>query len=33
MSGFDKLTLNDGSYLYFKDWEAGNRWYLATAGR
>lgn len=23
MSGFDKLTLNDGSYLYFKDWGSG----------
>lgn len=33
MSGFDKLTLNDGSYLYFKDWGAGSRLFLATAGR
>lgn len=23
MSGFDKLTLKDGSYLYFKDWGSG----------
>lgn len=23
MSGFDKLTLKDGSYLWFKDWGSG----------
>lgn len=33
MSDYDKITLKDGSYLYFKDWEAGNPWCLATAGR
>ncbi len=33
MSGFDKLTLKDGSYLWFKDWGADSPLSLAMAGR